>query len=87
MPRWGLLPRLCLVPAGEGLSMATVHRRCCDEIIQLRAALERAHAVIRKCVTAGVLRHDLNQFLADEAENEHPPHIERAIASEGGEGG
>ena len=36
---------------------------------RLRAALERAHAVIRKCVTAGVLRQDLNQFLADESEH------------------
>ncbi len=34
----------------------------------LRAAMTRAHGVIRNCVTAGVLRADLNQFLADEAD-------------------
>jgi len=36
-------------------------------IAQLEAALRKAHGVIRSCVTSGVLRHDLNCFLAEES--------------------
>ena len=43
-----------------------------EEIARLRAAMARAHGIIRKCVTAGVLRADLNRFLADEADYAGP---------------
>jgi hypothetical protein len=39
-----------------------------DRIAQLEAALRRHREVIVKCVTDGVLRHDLNVFLAIEAD-------------------
>jgi hypothetical protein len=42
------------------------------EIERLREALARAHAVIRKCVTAGVLRADLNRFLSAEPDYAGP---------------
>jgi hypothetical protein len=38
-----------------------------ERIAQLEAALRKAHGVIRSCVTSGVLRHDLNCFLAEES--------------------
>jgi hypothetical protein len=53
------------------------------QVERLLAALARAHGVIRKCVTAGVLRADLNQFLADEADYAGAPDETYAIRCDG----
>lgn len=47
--------------------------RLLAEVERLRAATIRAHNVIRRCVTDGVLRSELNQFLTDEVEHRMYP--------------